>query len=56
MKRTLTILCTFSSIFVLSSCATATGTAVGAGIGYVAGDTQTGALIGGSTGLLMDIF
>jgi hypothetical protein len=56
MKRILAILGISSTILILTACATATGTAVGAGIGYVAGDTQTGALIGGSTGLLMDIF
>lgn len=56
MKRAVIIVYTLFSILTLSACATATGTAVGAGIGYVAGDTQTGALIGGGTGLLMDIF
>lgn len=56
MKRKLVIACTLSSLLILSACATATGTAVGAGVGYIAGDTKTGALIGGGTGLLMDIF
>lgn len=56
MKRKLAKLCAISSLLILSACATATGTAVGAGVGYIAGDAKTGALIGGSTGLLMDVF
>lgn len=56
MKRRLAVMGSLFSFLLLSACATATGAAVGAGVGYIAGDTETGALIGGSTGLLMDIF
>jgi hypothetical protein len=40
----------------LAACGTVVGTAAGAGIGSIAGDTKTGAIIGGSAGLLYDIF
>jgi hypothetical protein len=40
----------------LTGCATVAGTAVGAGIGSIAGDTRAGALIGGGAGLLYDVF
>jgi hypothetical protein len=32
------------------------GTAIGAGIGSISGDTTAGALIGGGVGMLVDIF
>jgi hypothetical protein len=35
---------------------TAAGAAVGAGIGSIRGDTENGAIIGGSVGLLSNIF
>jgi predicted small secreted protein len=39
----------------LTACRTVGGAAVGAGIGSISGHTQTGAIIGGSAGLLSDI-
>ncbi|MFO7188446.1 MAG: hypothetical protein DIU74_002045 [Pseudomonadota bacterium] len=55
MKRRLALLA-LCAAFVLAGCATVAGTAVGAGIGAAAGDTRTGALIGGGVGLMIDIF
>lgn len=55
MKRRFVYLALIAG-FVLTGCATVAGTAVGAGIGSVAGDTKTGALIGGGVGLMIDVF
>ena len=44
------------SVVTLGACATVAGTAVGAGIGSLSGDTRTGALIGGGVGLMFDVF
>ncbi|CAN7588991.1 hypothetical protein LJR219_004395 [Phenylobacterium sp. LjRoot219] len=43
-----------ASLF-LATCATATGAAVGAGIGSLSGDAGKGAVIGGSVGAVIDI-
>lgn len=43
------------AIVVLNGCATATGAGLGAGAGYLAGDTEKGAAIGGSVGAVVDI-
>jgi hypothetical protein len=56
MRREFATLIAGLGLLMLAACATAAGTAVGAGIGHVAGDTKTGALIGGGAGLLYDIF
>ncbi len=56
MKRSLATLVTGLGLLTLAACATAAGTVVGAGIGHIAGDTKTGALIGGSVGLMYDLF
>jgi len=56
MKLTLSRIFAILAVVALTGCATAAGTAVGAGIGSVAGDTKTGAVIGGSVGLLYDVF
>ena len=56
MKLTLSRIFAILAVVALAGCATAAGTAVGAGIGSVAGDTKTGAIIGGSVGLLYDVF
>ena len=40
----------------LLGCSTVKGTAMGAGIGYVLGDAQTGAAIGATAGLIKDIW
>lgn len=42
-------------LIVLGACATAAGTAIGAGIGSISGNTTAGALIGGGTGMLIDV-
>lgn len=44
-----------TSMLVLTGCATATGAGLGAGAGYLAGDTEKGAAIGGSVGAVVDI-
>lgn len=43
------------AIVLLNGCATATGAGLGAGAGYLAGDTEKGAIIGGSVGAVVDI-
>lgn len=53
-KRMIRFIAT-ASLLVVAACATVTGTAVGAGIGAIAGDTSTGAIIGGSVGAIVDI-
>ena len=40
----------------LLGCSTVKGTALGAGIGYVLGDAETGAAIGATAGLIKDIW
>lgn len=55
MKRALTALLLIINMLTLAACATVAGTAVGAGIGSISGDTRTGALVGGSMGLLYDV-
>lgn len=56
MKRTLTALSLMIGVVVLTGCQTAKGTAVGAGIGAIAGDAKTGAIVGGTIGAMQDIF
>jgi predicted small secreted protein len=56
MKRRLIALAAAAGVLVLTACATVAGTAIGAGIGSISGDTQTGAMIGGGAGLLYDVF
>lgn len=56
MKRKLTVLIFLIGIITVTGCATAGGTAIGAGIGSLSGDTKTGALIGGGAGLMIDVF
>jgi hypothetical protein len=43
------------AMLALSACGTLVGTGVGAGLGANAGDTKTGAIIGGGAGLIYDI-
>ncbi len=40
----------------LSACATVGGAAIGAGIGALAGDAETGMAVGATTGAVIDIF
>ena len=56
MKHKLNAVFLMLCVFTLAACATAAGTAVGAGIGSISGNTETGAVIGGSVGLLYDVF
>ncbi|WP_019143213.1 hypothetical protein [Noviherbaspirillum massiliense] len=56
MKHTRKAVLALLGALVLSACATVGGTAVGAGIGSMSGNTKNGAIIGGSAGLLYDIF
>lgn len=55
MKNKLTALVVLVGILTLPACGTLIGTAAGAGIGSISGNTGTGALIGGGAGLLYDI-
>ena len=55
MKRKPTALILAICVITLTGCATVAGTAVGAGIGSLSGDTRTGALIGGGVGLMVDV-
>jgi hypothetical protein len=55
MKRTVIALSAALGIAVLAACATMAGTAIGAGIGSISGNTGAGALIGGGVGMLVDI-
>lgn len=55
MKRKLTALIVVIGMLTLAACGTLIGTAAGAGIGAISGNTGTGALIGGGAGLLYDI-
>jgi predicted small secreted protein len=56
MKRSLTAFMLIVAALTLTACATAAGTAIGAGIGSINGNTEAGALIGGGTGMLFDVF
>ena len=60
MKRTRMVLLVILGALSLATCKTAATTAVGAaagaGIGSVTGDTKTGAIVGGSAGLLIGVF
>ena len=55
MKRIVKLICAATAVVVLASCATAAGTAVGAGIGSLSGNTEAGALMGGGVGMMVDI-
>ena len=56
MKHTVRISLAVLLSLALLGCATVKGTALGAGIGYVLGDAQTGAAIGATAGLIKDIW
>lgn len=56
MKTKLQYLAIALSALILAACATAAGTAIGAGISNISGNTEAGALIGGGIGMLVDIF
>lgn len=56
MKRILTTLTTLTVSLVLVACATVGGTAIGAGIGSISGNTKAGAMIGAGAGLVFDFF
>ena len=47
--------CLFFQIVLLTACATVAGTAIGAGIGSISGNTGAGALIGGGVGMMVDV-
>jgi hypothetical protein len=55
MKRKVTAVMLLVSMLMLAACGTIVGTAAGAGIGSISGNTRTGALIGGGAGLMYDI-
>jgi hypothetical protein len=52
MTRKLITLIVACGVLALTACRTVGGAAVGAGIGSISGHTETGAIIGGSAGLL----
>lgn len=55
MRKLQSMLLAMAGAIALTGCATATGAGAGAGIGYLAGDTEKGAIIGGSVGAVVDI-
>ena len=55
MKRKLNAVILIVGMLMLPACGTIVGTAAGAGIGSISGNTRTGALIGGGAGLIYDI-
>ena len=55
MKRFVIALIAATGLVVLAACATMAGTAIGAGIGSISGNTGAGALIGGGVGMLVDL-
>jgi hypothetical protein len=56
MKRRLATILAALGLLTLAACATVAGTAIGAGIGSLSGNTTAGALIGGGIGMLVDVF
>jgi hypothetical protein len=56
MKRRFATLLAALTLSTLAACATVAGTAIGAGIGSLSGNTTAGALIGGGIGMLVDVF
>jgi predicted small secreted protein len=56
MTRRLITLIVACGTLALAACRTVGGAAVGAGIGSISGHTKSGAIIGGSAGLLSEIF
>ncbi len=46
----------FALALLLTGCATVGGTIVGGTIGGIAGDARMGAVVGGTTGAVIDIF
>ena len=56
MRNTIRIPLAMLLALALLGCSTVKGTALGAGIGYVLGDAQTGAAIGATAGLIKDIW
>ena len=55
MKRKVTPVMLLMGMLMLAACGTIFGTAAGAGIGSISGNTRTGAVIGGGAGLIYDI-
>jgi hypothetical protein len=56
MKNTLLNPLAGLMLVVLVGCATVGGTLVGAGIGAISGDAELGAAVGGTAGLVVDLF
>ena len=56
MKRIKQTIVIFALAGFLTGCATIGGTLVGAGIGSLAGDAEMGAAVGGTAGLVVDLF
>jgi hypothetical protein len=54
MKRTLKLFAAHC-LLLLVGCATVAGTAIGAGIGSISGNTAAGAMIGGGVGMMVDV-
>jgi hypothetical protein len=55
MPRKLIALIVACGVLAFAACRTVGGAAIGAGIGSISGHTETGAIIGGSAGLLSEI-
>ena len=55
MKRKVIAVMLLVGTLMLAACGTIVGTAAGAGMGSISGNTRTGAIIGGGAGLMYDI-
>jgi hypothetical protein len=55
MRRRVITLIVACGMLPLAACRTVGGAAIGAGIGSISGHTETGAIVGGSAGLLSEI-
>ena len=56
MRKRFLIILAVVCFSMTSSCGTVGGTIVGAGIGSIAGDSQLGAAVGFTAGLVTDLF
>jgi hypothetical protein len=54
-RKLITLIVTCGLLALTTACRTVGGAAIGAGIGSISGHTETGAIIGGSAGLLSTI-
>ena len=56
MRKRVLIILAIACFSMTSSCGTIGGTIIGAGIGSIAGDSQLGAAVGFTAGMVTDLF